>query len=340
MAKEMKTLNGYEVVDGAGRDRIKKLEEELENGSFGTPGASAYEIAVANGFEGDEEAWLASLNGTPGTDGADGKSAYAYAVEGGYEGSESEFTEKLAEEALIGTTDEITPTQISAATSEGRAIAIQHTDSTYGDIEFSNFTYSKAFNAVVSCGIVRYGNNFMLFELLGALNTDAWILFVTQLAQSADIPTTLPNPSALTINGVTYDGSEAVSVDSREFVFNVTGDAENGYTSDKTYAEITAALVQLRPISGYLTDSGYGFANLRCTLAQLADGNLTFSASLGASMVIAIAISSDDQISVDISTPTMTINGNTWDLYKSVDFTDTINAMIDAKLGVIENGTY
>lgn len=41
----------------------------------GSDGASAYEIAVANGFVGDETAWLASLvgaDGAPGADGADG----------------------------------------------------------------------------------------------------------------------------------------------------------------------------------------------------------------------------------------------------------------------------
>jgi hypothetical protein len=38
----------------------------------GADGASAYEIAVANGFVGDEAAWLASLIGPAGADGADG----------------------------------------------------------------------------------------------------------------------------------------------------------------------------------------------------------------------------------------------------------------------------
>jgi hypothetical protein len=51
------------------------------DGSDGEPGASAYEIAVANGFVGSEAAWLASLvgadgaagaNGAPGEDGAPG----------------------------------------------------------------------------------------------------------------------------------------------------------------------------------------------------------------------------------------------------------------------------
>ncbi len=73
----------------------------------GDDGASAYEIAVENGFQGTEEEWLQSLHGKdgqPGRDGvdgapgADGKSAYQYAVDGGYGGSEAEFAEKLAQE--------------------------------------------------------------------------------------------------------------------------------------------------------------------------------------------------------------------------------------------------
>lgn len=41
-------------------------------GTPGPAGASAYEVAVANGFEGTEDAWLASLVGPPGDDGAPG----------------------------------------------------------------------------------------------------------------------------------------------------------------------------------------------------------------------------------------------------------------------------
>lgn len=51
-------------------------------GEQGPPGKSAYEVAVEEGFEGDEEAWLASLvgpqgergpEGPPGQDGAQGE---------------------------------------------------------------------------------------------------------------------------------------------------------------------------------------------------------------------------------------------------------------------------
>ena len=44
-----------------------------DQGAPGENGLSAYEIAVANGFTGTEEEWLASLKGNPGADGKDGR---------------------------------------------------------------------------------------------------------------------------------------------------------------------------------------------------------------------------------------------------------------------------
>ena len=51
------------------------VEPYYVSGGAGEPGKSAYEIAVENGFEGDEQAWLDSLigpQGPAGKDGADG----------------------------------------------------------------------------------------------------------------------------------------------------------------------------------------------------------------------------------------------------------------------------
>lgn len=45
-------------------------------GGAGVDGKSAFEIAVDNGFAGDEAAWIASLKGTPGTNGTDGKDGF------------------------------------------------------------------------------------------------------------------------------------------------------------------------------------------------------------------------------------------------------------------------
>lgn len=55
----------------------------------GPSGASAYAVAVAEGFSGTEEEWLASLVGPP------GPSAYSIAVEQGFNGDEAAWLESL-----------------------------------------------------------------------------------------------------------------------------------------------------------------------------------------------------------------------------------------------------
>lgn len=61
----------------------------------GSDGASAYEIAVQNGFVGTEQDWLESLKGAKGKDGTDGKSAYQLAVEAGFDGTLEEWLASL-----------------------------------------------------------------------------------------------------------------------------------------------------------------------------------------------------------------------------------------------------
>ncbi|MCF0137051.1 MAG: hypothetical protein HUJ66_01670 [Oscillospiraceae bacterium] len=46
---------------------------KASGGGGGSPGKSAYEIALDHGFSGTQEQWLASLKGADGADGADGR---------------------------------------------------------------------------------------------------------------------------------------------------------------------------------------------------------------------------------------------------------------------------
>lgn len=64
-------------------------------GQDGADGKSAYDIAVENGFTGDEDEWLESLKGSDGVIGKDGQSAYELAVDNGYTGSETDWLESL-----------------------------------------------------------------------------------------------------------------------------------------------------------------------------------------------------------------------------------------------------
>lgn len=63
--------------------------EDGADGEPGPRGASAYEVAVAEGFVGSESEWLEALRGE------DGASAYAVALANGFDGSQSEWLESL-----------------------------------------------------------------------------------------------------------------------------------------------------------------------------------------------------------------------------------------------------
>ena len=146
--------------------------------------------------------------------GGNGKSAYQYAVDGGYTKTEAEFAEKLAQEPLIGTTDELTPTQVYDAVSAGIPVKVQYTDSTYGLLSFTAFNVAESLNLIVSQTIV-YGNVCLLAELIGYKSDNTWVTAFTILAQKTDIPSALPNPNALTFTGAvtgSYDGSAPLNV--------------------------------------------------------------------------------------------------------------------------------
>lgn len=75
-----------------------------KDGVNGVDGLSAYEIAVENGFEGDEQAWLDSLVGPQGPPGADGQDG-ADGADGF--GTEKQYNDIIARlEALEGGTEE------------------------------------------------------------------------------------------------------------------------------------------------------------------------------------------------------------------------------------------
>ena len=154
-------------------------------------------------------------NGGKGNPGDNGKSAYQYAVEGGYTGTETAFAEKLAQEQLTGTTNDLTPTQVYEAVSAGIPVKVQYTDSTYGLLSFTAFNVAELLSVIVSQAIVYYYGMYILAELYGNKSNNTWGFKATTLAQKTDIPAALPNPNALTFTGAvtgTYDGSAALSV--------------------------------------------------------------------------------------------------------------------------------
>lgn len=158
---------------------------------------------------------LAALKGEPGKD---GKSAYQYAQDGGYTGTEVEFSEKLAQEQLTGTTSELTPTQVYDAVSAGIPVKVQYTHSIYGLLSFTAFNVAESLNVIVSQTIVYSKSVYFLAVLSGAKSNNSWGIMFTTLAEESDIPvipTVLPNPNAITFTGAvtgSYDGSTAMTV--------------------------------------------------------------------------------------------------------------------------------
>lgn len=101
---EVDSLSAQVTMNGQSIDDLNAaVETILKNvsGKTGADGKSAYQIAVENGFSGDEKTWLESLigkqgeQGLQGEKGIDGKSAYELAKATGYTGSESEWLESL-----------------------------------------------------------------------------------------------------------------------------------------------------------------------------------------------------------------------------------------------------
>ena len=111
----------------------------------------------------------------------------------------------------------LTPTQVYEAVSAGIPVKVQYADSTYGLLSFTAFNVAESLNVIVSQTIVYNGGVYILAELVGYKSNNRWGFMTTTLAQKTDIPSTLPNPNALTIkigsSTVTYDGSTAETVE-------------------------------------------------------------------------------------------------------------------------------
>lgn len=112
-AEEGKGLSSNDFTDA---DKAK-LDSISDDGGTGTPGKSAYQIAVDAGFVGTEHQWLESLKGADGADGTPGKSAYQSAVDAGFLGTEAEWVQQTKINvanvlALLGLEGSVLPRQV------------------------------------------------------------------------------------------------------------------------------------------------------------------------------------------------------------------------------------
>ena len=120
-----------------------------------------------------------------------------------------------------------------------------------------------------------------------------------------------------------------------EYVFTVTGTPDAGYTADKPYEEVLAAYEAGRTVICVL--NGGMAANFRLPLIMASDGVLAFALSPIPGTIFMVSLTpSGCMVSESIST--MTIGDQEWDFDGPVDFTDTIKAMIDEKMGTRQGG--
>jgi hypothetical protein len=107
MTDVLTTASGDVVVERDIEVVILTIAEQGPPGN-GADGASAYQVAVANGFVGTEAQWLASLQGgpgdpgDPGATGDTGASAYEAAVANGFVGTEAEWLDSLRGADAVG----------------------------------------------------------------------------------------------------------------------------------------------------------------------------------------------------------------------------------------------
>lgn len=168
----------------------------------------------------------ADLKGEKGNQGNPGKTAYAYAQDGGYTGTEEEFAEKLAQELPTKVSELENDSGYASRSELPRAFYVTFSDDS---VDKTNAEIYEAYQAGKSIYLALNNNDndgimipcsycdehlaafFGLYEntLFMVFDEDNAVDYVElQLALRGEIPTALPNPNALTINGVSYDGSE------------------------------------------------------------------------------------------------------------------------------------
>ena len=110
------------------------------------------------------------------------------AVTGSYDGSEPLSVNIPTEVTpLIGTTNELTPTQVYDAVSSVIPVRVQYTDSTYGLLSFTAFNVAESLKVIASQTIVYYNGNYILAELFGnVIQGGGWGFKSTMLAELVD----------------------------------------------------------------------------------------------------------------------------------------------------------
>lgn len=148
----------------------------------------------------------------------------------------------LPEHSIAGTTAEVMPTQIKTAVDAGQAIALAHTDETYGTLTFSSFDVVSTAAGYTVHGETAYGTGsdaFMLFSLTGDVTADTW----TFSARSVPTMESIPSGGDVT-NIITYPVSENYDINDAYKYVSYTQASLNtdGTLNESVFAKTTEFL--------------------------------------------------------------------------------------------------
>lgn len=187
------------------------------------------------------------------------------AVTGTYDGS-SAVNVEIPENALVGSTTDITPAQVAQALQAGKTAIITHISEEGVPFVFSGFTVIYGM-MVMGFVVTQDAGITGSFNLQGSLESGEWSLTVSVLATEDQIPTQLPNQYTLTIKGATtqnYNGEKdvtveipvhsvngktgAVSLSASDVGADASGAANTALTNAKAYTnEKISALINSAP---------------------------------------------------------------------------------------------
>lgn len=166
-------------------------------------------------------------------------------------------------EALIGTTDEITPTQVYNAVSTGLPISLTHHDEGYGNVTFTNFDIIDDLDYVISTVMVYTNSDNGVYHnttLIG--NNDGWEFWVEVMAKASSIPTVPTDVSAFNndANYITAAQAPVQSVNGQTGTVNISIPVVptniSSFNNDAGYATETWVGQQ-----GYLTSAPVSSVN-------------------------------------------------------------------------------
>ena len=113
-------------------------------------------------------------------------------------------------EPLIGTTRNITPSQVLAAIKEGRDVALQYEDSYYGAFVFNAFNANEKLGIVVSNSIIPQMDG-LTGTLLGFVEDNTWIFKATKTATKDDVGTAVNEALTAAKASGEFDGADGIT---------------------------------------------------------------------------------------------------------------------------------